>query len=285
MIHFQKTQDLILPTGFISAASGLVLFENRFYVIADDDLYLGVFSAETGAPGKLYPLLSGTLPREHQARKKMKPDFESLVLLPSADGSPIRELLAIPSGSTQNRMTGVRVQMRTGATTKINFQPLYDKLSRIFSELNIEGAVACDNKLLLFQRGNGSKHENAIIHLNFNNGQLLPDCIEKIVSYDLGKLNGVPLSFTDAWELEDRSILFAAAAENTNDTYNDGKCEGSVMGKLDRDGKIIFMDELFPSMKAEGLAARRVGQKLEIFIVTDADNEKLPAGLFFAVLE
>ena len=54
----------------IFGASGLVKIDDIFYVIADDDLSLGIIE-----PNKeiiFIPLVSGTLPKNYKERKKVK---------------------------------------------------------------------------------------------------------------------------------------------------------------------------------------------------------------------
>ena len=68
MLTLTKLRDLDLaaPPGpgrrpHLSAASGLVCTPSRIYVIADDELALGVFPASGEAPGELVPLFPGAL--------------------------------------------------------------------------------------------------------------------------------------------------------------------------------------------------------------------------------
>src|SRR5688572_20595512 len=81
----------------VSAASGLVKIGPNFYVISDDENSLIYFTLD-GAFHKV-ELMAGVLPEEKRARKKAKPDFEALCF-----GKD--QIIALPSGSTENRMTG-----------------------------------------------------------------------------------------------------------------------------------------------------------------------------------
>ena len=74
----------------LSAASGLVRSGHLLYVVADDELHLGVFedTAATGMPpepGALVRMLEGDLPIDAVERKAAKPDFETLVHLPRTE--------------------------------------------------------------------------------------------------------------------------------------------------------------------------------------------------------
>ena len=79
----------------VSAASGLVLRDQCFHVVADDENALFVFGAD-GATRRI-ALLPGELAAEHAERKAHKPDFEILVDLPG------HGLLAMGSGSRATR--------------------------------------------------------------------------------------------------------------------------------------------------------------------------------------
>ncbi len=78
---------------FISAASGLVVVGKWLYVIADDEVHLGVFPATGVAPGTLLRLLPGTLPTAPRKHKARKADFEVLTRLPGFTGCPHGALL------------------------------------------------------------------------------------------------------------------------------------------------------------------------------------------------
>src|SRR5688572_10672841 len=91
----------------VSAASGLVCLDSIMYVVADDELHLGVFSTRDRGPGHLIRLFDGVLPEPAAARKQQKPDLEALTLLPAFPDFPHGALLAVGSGSRPNRHKGV----------------------------------------------------------------------------------------------------------------------------------------------------------------------------------
>ena len=72
--------DLSAPTSagrpaHLSAASGLVRAGRFLYVVADDELHLGVFHAAETTPGHLVRLFPGELPATAAERKARKPDL------------------------------------------------------------------------------------------------------------------------------------------------------------------------------------------------------------------
>ena len=128
----------------IKAASGLVKIENTLYIIADDDLSLGILSLEPKGYESLIPLISGELPQNPAERKKIKPDWEAIVKV----ASPLPEqegLLVIPSGSKANRQMGVFVKLNDLQDSEnmkepqyVDFTKIYEKLRKIFVDLNFE---------------------------------------------------------------------------------------------------------------------------------------------------
>src|ERR1044072_5392942 len=113
MIALTKLRDLDLAAGpaagrpaHLSAASGLACINSFIYVVADDELHLGVFRNGHREPGHLIRLFDGELPDAKADRKRQKPDLEALTLLPACEGHPHGLLLALGSGSTPNRRRG-----------------------------------------------------------------------------------------------------------------------------------------------------------------------------------
>lgn len=269
----------------LSAASGLFVHADRLYVIADDELGVGEFSWDAGEPGRVTKLVPGRLPLDSKQRKRLKPDWEALLGIPRLDGVP--RFLAVPSGSTEQRQTGVSMELgREGVTSfqTIDFAPFYSRLRQEFRELNIEGAAIVGKCVYFLQRGNGALHENALIEVRAQdfveaclNSAVIPSQLEaRVVPVALGELDGVPLSFTDLTVDPAGRLVFLAAAEASESTYLDGACQGSVVGVLTPAGVILEIKRLELPIKAEGIAYR--GNRL--FCVTDADDPDLPAELF-----
>ncbi len=305
MISFTKVRELHLSApldpgrgAFISAASGLVCLANRFYVVADDELHLCSFSYDPLSPGEPFPLFEGSLPLEPKARKKEKPDFEALVLLPASPDLPDRSLLALPSGSKRHRSRGSWMALQSeskivGCAQTVDCTALYEKLSETFSDLNIEGAVIRGKHLILLQRGNGDS-PNALIELDLNQVleglkycRIAAYSAHRIIPYDLGTLGGVKYSFTDATIAPDGNILFIAVAEDSQSTYDDGICSGSALGMIDSEGRVRFQAVIHPLMKAEGIGLRTdpVSGQVQVLLVTDGDNPLQAAELYACDLD
>jgi len=303
MISLTRLRDLDLATTtspgrplHLSAASGLACIGDWFYVVADDELHLGVFRANSDEPGNLIRLFEGELPNSKSKRKKRKPDLEALTRLPPREESPFGTLLAFGSGSRPNRRAGALLDLdakggTSGAARVVDFSEFFALLDECFTALNIEGAVVAGEEFCLLQRGNKTVNRNAIIRYplstimaalpNGRIGAIEPVAIE---DFDLGDIGGVPLSFTDGAALLDGRFAFSAVAEDTESSYEDGRCVGAALGVIDRD-RLVLVRNLDRPHKIEGLHALLDGNSIKLLLVTDDDDPAIPAGLFSATLE
>jgi hypothetical protein len=280
MIELQRWAELD-----VSAASGIVVADGVFYVVADDENFLGVY-ASNGAPLSRISLLSGVLPDEHAARKRDKLDIEALTALP--DG----RLVGFGSGSTAARRRGVLVDLLGGRAHLFDLTPLYQLLEREIPEVNVEGAAVRGDRLWLAQRGNGQSGVNALIELRLGRvleglaaGGLDAASFCGLIPVALGDLEGVPLGMTDLAAHPDHGLLFTAAAEASVDTYQDGACVGSVVGQLACDGRVLRCESISVRCKLEGIAVGRLTQdSMQVWLVADPDDRGQRAPLYAAML-
>ena len=279
----------------LSAASGLWISKNRLYVVADDELVLGVFSLLDHRPGHAVSIISGSLPTDAKLRKAAKPDFESLTCLPASVEYPYAALLALGSGSTEQRKRGVvwpfdQLEQLAQQPQLFDLHALYRPLEKVFVDLNIEGVVIHNNCLKLWQRANNQQRKNAVIEYDLADLYALIDAqsdaliIEprRIDYYDLGEVAGVPLTFTDAYALEDGACVFTAAAENTDNSYLDGECVAAAIGLIDAQRQLRWIRPVEPILKLEGVSVQQQGEQLQIYLVSDADDPSVAAQLFEA---
>lgn len=268
----------------LAAASGLVQVGSWLYVIADDELQLGVFPLTADEPGRLLPLFVGELPDAPKARKKAKPDLEALVLLPPGPDWPRGALLALPSASRPNRSRGALIALDMqgvpdGVARAIDLDGLFAPLRAHVPALNIEGAVIVGPELLLFQRGNKAAAASACLRFDYAAfaialaaGAVAAMAPVRIDWFDLGAIDGIPLAISDACTLSDGRIAFCAVAEDSDDPYLDGAFRGAAIGVLDENGALALLRRIDVPAKIEGIAARSVGDSIELLLVTDADD-------------
>lgn len=289
--------------AFLSAASGLVCCDKHFFVVADDELHLGIFPNDPTLPGSTQRLLDGELPAHAKPRKKQKPDFEALAYLPATLETKTPMLMVLGSGSRPNRSIGLLLSLDHGDELEKRAAPLLFDLSALYRELegefgivNIEGAAVRGDQLLLLQRGNKKNGINAIISLDFSsaithmlNGVIDASTLQAIHPIELGSHAGIALGFTDAMTLPDGRLLALAVAEDTDDPYSDGVASASYVCRFDTHNQLQAMTPIIASAKTEGIALWRQASTNNaaydtLAFVTDADDPTIPAALLTAPL-
>ena len=282
----------------LSAASGMWIEGQTLYVVADDERVMGGFSLLDQRPGTVLTIISGDLPANAKQRKAAKPDFESLTGLPATQRYPHGALLAFGSGSTAQRKRAMlwpftAPQQLAAQAQLFDLHKLYQPLEQVFADLNIEGLVIQGDCLKLWQRGNNQHRENAVIEYALadfytllegrdEQAMLQP---QRIDYYDLGEVAGVPLTFTDAYALDDGACVFTAAAENTDNSYLDGECVAAAIGLIDAQRQLRWLKPVQPIHKLEGISARQIGDQLQLYLVSDADDPNVPALLLEATID
>lgn len=301
MIQLTELKNLLLaqPTqpnrrSHLSAASGLVQVGPWLYVVADDELHLGKFLLEGNANGELHRCFTGELPIDIEERKAEKPDIEVLTLIPQLHNRSQQALLAMGSGSKKNRCQSAMIPLDQKGNISapaeiIDFSQFYEFLKNEIGKVNIEGATIVQDYIFLFQRGNKKNKLNASIRIELDDFyRLLSQPHQyyeppiKITAYDLGEIDQVPFCFTDATSLSTGEIIFTASAENTSDAYLDGACMGSVIGIINSEGNLCFLEKIEKKIKIEGISAKTEGKAIELLLVSDADDATHPAQLYSA---
>lgn len=268
----------------------MVKLGNTAFVVADDELHLAVFKLDSNEPGSMHRLLPGELPDEPDELASAKPDFESLIFLPPDYAPPKGALLAVPSGASPGKCRGVLVPLGADGSLQepktIDFTSLYKQLAGTFGTLRIEGAVCGDDEIILFQRGNGGGSTNAAVRLH---GERFVDCVRffssveaicmnKIVPYELGDIDGVRLGFTDAAPLPNGAIVFTASAE-VHTAGERGEHKGFAMGIMERDGTIGNLKVIKNGPRVEGIFAEQE-EKTLLWLVIDNSDPNGPSAIF-----
>ena len=272
----------------LSAASGLVCAHGRAYVIGDDEHHLAVFR-DRASPGELVRVVAGDLAVSKPARKRRKPDFETLVHLPG------NAMLQAPgSGSRPNRDRGVAVGLSANGvpaagTRLFDLAPVYKALRARLGPINIEGAFVLGDELVLLQRGQAGQASMSLHYrlrewlgvIDRHDAALQPHALRP---FDLGAIDGVPLTFTDGAALPGGGWVFTAVAEDSDNSYADGPCRGAAVGVVAADGTLLSMRRLIGGDKVEGIAVRVDGNGTAMFMVTDADDPAQASWLLSAWL-
>jgi hypothetical protein len=288
-----KRRPLLFKTAegpkFLSAASGLVRSNDKIYVIADNDLKLGILDS-VSTESSLVTLLPGTLPTEEKALKKHKPDFESLFAI-NDPRLPSTGLIAFPSGSSKRRFTGVFIPILGNGLVhalgiiRFDLGRIFTPILEDYGQLNIEASLIDGEQLVLFHRGNSLSDMNRMFEFNKSefidlilgemSGQWLRP--RSMKTLELGALDGVKLTVTAATIFEGRTF-FLAAAEDTANSFDDGDVRGTVLGEIQNSGQCRVWGTI-AKQKTEGLSLRRFGSFVEVSMVTDNDDPHNPSEL------
>lgn len=304
----------------VRAASGLVAFREYFAVIQDDANWLALIDQNDQVHALPLPPGPGSGSRifsKRRGNRHEKFDLEACIAVPARDGA---ELIGFGSGSHRGRewilrvhegedMAAVLSERAMHAQLEIDLKAEFLDAARFYdvlratpafagAGLNIEGAVLVDDDTIrLFQRGNarpqgGQEAVDATgdlswpalaAHLADPSG-VPPPFVRNIHRYDLGALDGVRLTFSDAEHVGDGRILYSASAE---DPASDAMV-GSALGVIEPDGRCRWTEVRdarggrFES-KIEGLSLHRRDATFARFVVDD-DDEDLPSMLFEAEL-
>jgi hypothetical protein len=288
----------------VRAASGLSAFREYLAVIQDDANWLALIDADqqvTAVPLPPSPAGDRVFSKK-KGNRQDKYDLEACVTVESGNR---HELVGFSSGSRRGREWILRVAEEEGGELKAEFTPapaFYAVLreQRDFSGagLNIEGAMALDaDRIRLFQRGNaepcdGLEAVDATAdfswtalceHLSAPDQHPAP-LLENIRTYDLGRSDGVRLTFSDAEHLGGGRVLFSASAEDPVS----GAIKGSVLGIIEADGSACWthlrdQDGGPFSGKIEGLTLDSENRR-KVYFVIDDDEEDTPSRIFHALI-
>ncbi len=280
----------------VSSASGLVRRGDFVYVIGDDMLSLAVFRMSDPGPGELRRVLPGELPADDAARSGAKPDLEALTVLPPFEDDPYGAILGLGSGSGERRDRGFVWSLQAdgalrGEPRVVDLGPLYRLLGEHVERLNIEGAGVMGDRLWLLHRGNHAETTNVVAELSLPavmdslHGDLRIDVDElaDVRSYDLGELDGVEVTFSDASSLGD-VLVFTASAEAEGDDVPNGEIRGSVVGTIDLDGHVRRMRTIDRRYKVEGVHATIDTGVVDFLFVCDQDDPGAPSPLLSAAM-
>jgi len=285
--------------AYVRSASGITRIAGVIAVVQDDANFVAVVDAATGlARAITLPAGEGGVRQFDDLRgnKRFKLDLESCVTVDDDDGREM--LLAFGSGSlpARERIVLVRgVDSDDPDARVIDASALYARFHAApefsGSELNVEGAAVVDGTLCLFNRGNGAARDslvpvNASCDLDLaallawlRDPSSTPPPLRDIVQYDLGAIDGVPLTITDAATLG-TSVLYAAAAEESPDATRDGPVAGCAIGIIAGDSarycEVGAIDGGAYRGKIEGILPIAPGRLLA---VVDPDDPRVPSSL------
>ncbi len=292
--------------AFVRAGSSLAPIGDRTAVIGDDARFVALLPAD-GGKASCIPLPADRHGHhvfdDAHDNKRLKLDLEACVSIPMERGE---RLVAMGSGSGPGREQFVVLTWTGGGGPEIAlfdvpafYAALRDQHAFSGSELNVEGAVLLPpDTLRLYQRGNGRPRDGLLpvnttgdLHWSelwayLSDPDTVPPRLSNILEYDLGTLDGVRLTFSDA-EPRGESIVYSASAEEPADNGGDGRVAGSVLGVIDGSGArwatLTDRDGTAFRGKIEGLSFVHGNHHLVRFVVDEDDSQK-PSDLYEAEL-
>ena len=213
-------------------------------------------------------------------------------MLPPFGGSPFGALLGLGSGSGERRDRGFVWSLAPDGTlvddpSELDLEPLYTLLRKDIPELNIEGASVIEERLWLLQRGNTEEGLNLVAELSLSavmeslqrDLRIDPHELEDVRAYDLGELDDVPLTFSDATPLGRDMLVFTASAEG-----DDKEIHGSVVGTLDAGGVVQRLRTIDRRYKVEGVHASIDTGVVDFLFVCDQDDPETASPLLSAAM-
>lgn len=289
----------------VRAASGVTNFAEYIAIVQDDANFL-VLIEDDHHHVQSVPLPAGPGGKRvfdfDRQNQRDKLDLEGCVSVPGTNGD---RLFSMGSGSDESRNWILLVELDDSDINDhdielIEANRFYNYLRSVKefsgSRLNVEGIVFDDHdSLLLFNRGNSAPKDglepvDAIAELSWpqlkahleNPDDVDPPELSNIKQYDLGELDGVPLTFSDGMHLGDY-ILFSASAEGEDD-YIAGSSIGVIQDDTVRWSEVIDQDGTAFEGKIEGLIVDPDDRQTVYFVIDD-DQADQPSEIFEAELE
>lgn len=277
----------------VRAASGLVRLGTGWLVAQDDSVHAAWYRSGAVRRLRLLPDVEGRgVFGDSSGTKHLKPDVEAACAVDSSQGAAV---LLLGSGSAPRRTSAIVVEDTDDAqVTAADLAPLYGRIAAALGlgpgRLNLEGACPVGGVLRWFHRGGHDSAPasvdvglEALVAAVLGRGAATDVAVDAPRRYDLGRVEGVPLTVTDAVALADGRVLVSAAGEDTPNAVDDGPVVATALALLDGDDVVEVAH--VPAgggapHKIEGLAlVAASGHDLALLAVVDEDDEQAASAL------
>ena len=294
-VEVESVRTLRFPDGApVRAASGVAPLGDGWLIAQDDAAHAAWLQADgTVAPVRIVDPVEGhDVFSSAAGTKHLKPDFE--VACPvEHDGRP--GVLLLGSGSTPARMRAALVTLEEEPVVVVaDLSPLYAEVARVLerdpADLNLEGACRTGDVLRWFARGNlaaGVASASVDVDLHpmmaavVGRGDAVQVQVRRPLTYDLGEVEGVGLTVTDAVALADGRVLLSAAAEDTPNAVDDGPVVAAALALVEGDDlvDVVALPDVHGEVaKVEGLAVMEQGDgAVRLLAVVDDDDPDKPS--------
>ncbi len=274
----QFTLEILCQIIGIGSASGILLKDNKLYLISDNASFLYEYRLDSKILNK-NRLFENEI--TENIPKIQKPDLEAIANFGD-------DFYIVGSGSTEKRNKMFRFNAVTKKVDTIDLTNLYLSMQRFGNikseDFNIEGLVYNGDQWFFFQRGNNGSGKNGLFTVSSKDMENEFNILYN--SYKLPKIKGVQATFTDAI-LVDGLLYFLATAEDTDSAYDDGQVLGSLIGTIDlKTMKIVFSKKISSTHKFEGITLyKNTNESLEFLLCEDNDTEKLESTIYKLTLQ
>lgn len=260
----------------ISAGSGIERFDGHWWVVGDDVEMIYKLDDKYRIVDEI-PFKSEA--NNERLPKPTKPDLEMLSCF-QHDGNEY--LLAAGSGAVAKyREKGYLIKSGQNKICALDLEKLYISFRNALGfieigQLNLEGLCSNDELLFWLNRG-GVDGKNAISEMKicdfiqFINEAKIPDI--KVQEFQLKSIDGIKAGFSGCAYIESSdAILFCASAEDTSNSYDDGKVLGSYLGMISSKQYKEGSYQHIPIMES---GDKHFKQKLESIAVKEADDKTM----------
>ena len=258
------------------SASSLEFYKEKLYVVGDDAASVWILDKEHQFLDSIV-LFSST---EKRINAALKADLESSTIISKNNAN---HLVLFSSFSTTNRNKLIFVDLDN---PKNGVKQIISNLDSVaVQELNIEGATAINNNLILSNRANTTHTNNNLIVTSIDSSGISKD--GKTLTIVLPKKKNI-IGISGITYVEEKDImLFTASTENTPNAYSDGEIGSSYIGyikniskKLNSESvkvtKLISISKYLREQSAQKIESMAVeslnGKKIIIHLAADNDN-------------
>lgn len=286
-VDVSTVRPLLFDDGSpVRAASAIAPLDGGWLVAQDDAAHAAwLHGGQVHRVRVLPPVAGHDVFSSADGTKPLKPDLEAACAVRAG-------ALLLGSGSTDRRMRAALVTPTD--VTVADLSPLYAAVARLLerdpADLNLEGACLLDGVLRWFARGNltagvpsASVDVDLAALLAAVGGSADPAGVvpRRPLTYDLGEVDGVGLTVTDAVALLDGRILLSCAAEDTPNAYDDGPVVAAALALVARDEvlEVVPLPQVHGRVvKVEGLAVQDTGPgHVRLLAVVDDDDVERPS--------
>lgn len=255
------------------SASGIELYQNKFYIIGDDSNKILCLNRNLKFDKSIVLFEFDGI----RIAKKDKPDFEACTIYN-------HNLLLFGSGSKLlERSFLYRYNLIDHSIRKQDLLSFYELLLSINSikELNIEGITSIQEHFLFFNRANNNQNNSLIVVYHFNSyleDKLKIEDVEiRVIDIEIPTFKNHMLGISGATYHEAGDILFlTASAENTDNAYDDGEILGSVICIIKNASKEILNSKIIISnyINLESIDVALKNQKIESICIQNYTTNK-----------